>query len=85
MACSASPTASLNLSIVGDLHLEPADLSQWEAARAQIKAALSDAAGAPLPDARVVQLGDLGAYAAKPGSRQCFAGASPKPEQLAQL
>jgi hypothetical protein len=34
------------------------------------------AQGAPLPDARLVQLGDLGAYAAKPGSKACFALAS---------
>ncbi len=34
------------------------------------------AQGKPLPDARVVQLGDLGAYAAKPGSKACFALAS---------
>jgi hypothetical protein len=34
------------------------------------------AQGAPLPDARVVQLGDLGAYAAKPGSKACFKLAS---------
>jgi hypothetical protein len=32
--------------------------------------------GAPLAEARVVQLGDLGAYAAKPGSRACFKLAS---------
>jgi hypothetical protein len=34
------------------------------------------AQGAALPDARLIQLGDLGAYAAKPGSRACFELAS---------
>ena len=66
----------LNLAVIGDLHLEPASLGQWEGAREQLRAALCDEDGRPLANARVVQLGDLGAYAAKPGSRACFAVAS---------
>lgn len=69
----AAPDApSFAVAIMGDLHLspDPSGLPEFEAARAQ----LVDAATSLSPAARIVQLGDLGAYdAGWPGSRACFA------------
>ncbi|KAL4854283.1 hypothetical protein ACK3TF_004974 [Chlorella vulgaris] len=62
--------SSFACAIVGDLHLEPGPpMDQFEDARRQLVAAVSK------PDVaapRVVQLGDLGGYNDRPGSRDCF-------------
>ena len=60
---------------MGDLHLEPAQMPLFHAARRQIRTALRRGSGDELadglmpPGARVVQLGDLGGYTNAPGSR----------------
>lgn len=55
---------------MGDLHLEPGKQMQlFEEARRQLTAAIN-APGVAAP--RVVQLGDLGGYKFRPGSRECF-------------
>jgi len=63
-----------SISILGDLHLEPAQMHLFEQARQQLVTAMSEA-GAVLPGARVVQLGDLGGYAHRPGG--CIGGFVP--------
>lgn len=63
---------TLTLAVVGDLHMSPLEMGAFEEARRQLTSALCGPDGAPLPGGRVVQLGDLGDYASKPGSRACF-------------
>lgn len=62
------------MAVVGDLHLEPGpQMELFYDARAQLKAALcEEGTDKPLHEACVVQLGDLGAYSAQPGSQACF-------------
>ncbi|KAI8474051.1 MAG: Metallo-dependent phosphatase-like protein [Monoraphidium minutum] len=68
----AGPQATWPVSIMGDLHLEPAQMHLFEEAQRQLRAAMSDGAGRLLPGARVVQVGDLGGYKHGPGTRACF-------------
>lgn len=44
----------------------------FEEAQKQLRTAMSDSAGRVLPEARVVQVGDLGGYKHGPGTRGCF-------------
>lgn len=57
-------TPSFSVGILGDLHLEPAQMHLFEEARAQLAEHL---AKPDVPGARVVQLGDLGGYSNRPG------------------
>lgn len=59
------------IGVMGDLHLEPDAqfMRQFEAARGQMRRHIG-AEGAEAAGARVVQLGDLGGYTSRPGSRQ---------------
>lgn len=58
------------VAIVGDLHLEPGPpMVKFDEARRQLISTLN-APGIVAP--RVVQLGDLGGYKFRPGSRDCF-------------
>eukprot|EP00898_Chlorokybus_atmophyticus_P003927 jgi/Chlat1/4535/Chrsp29S08895 len=64
------------VAILGDLHLEPAQMHLFHAARQQLNKAIDNTnAGASSVAKRVVQLGDLGGYSHRPGSRECFAEA----------
>ena len=61
--------AAFSMAIIGDLHLEPDQMGQFRAARAQLRQAVEadgDASGPVAP--RVVQLGDLGGYEHEPGA-----------------
>lgn len=69
---AAQQPDTLTLAVMGDLHMDPRNMGSFISARSQLVAALSDGEGRPLPAARVVQLGDLGAYATQPGSVACF-------------
>ncbi|MEW5302229.1 MAG: hypothetical protein WDW36_005031 [Sanguina aurantia] len=60
------------LCILGDLHLAPDQMHLFEAARAQLVAAVAGLSGGADTGARVVQLGDLGHSKHVPGSRECF-------------
>ncbi|PSC75593.1 calcineurin-like phosphoesterase [Micractinium conductrix] len=61
---------SFAVAIVGDLHLEPGPQEPlFEEARRQLVGAVCEP-GVAAP--RVVQLGDLGGYKFRPGSRECF-------------
>ena len=64
---SASHTCStlqtFAIAVVGDLHLEPGQMSIFDSAARQLSAAMTREAGA----ARLVQLGDLGGYDHHPG------------------
>lgn len=61
---------SFACAIMGDLHLEPGHaMAQFEEARRQLITAINEP-GVAAP--RVVQLGDLGGYKFRPGSRDCF-------------
>lgn len=51
------------MSILGDLHLEPAQMHLFYEAQQQLATAMADVGSG----ARVVQLGDLGGYKHKPG------------------
>jgi 3',5'-cyclic AMP phosphodiesterase CpdA len=63
--------AGFACAIMGDLHLEPGhQMKLFEEARRQLVGAITEDASA-VP--RVVQLGDLGGYKFRPGSRECFA------------
>ena len=68
-----------SLAIMGDLHLEPAQMPLFHEARRQIRTALRHSANPQLadglmpPGSRVVQLGDLGGYTNAPGSRRISA------------
>lgn len=64
------------LAIMGDLHLEPAQMPLFHEAQRQLVAAMSDGAGRLLPGARVVQLGDLGGYKHQPGEAHARGGAA---------
>lgn len=63
------------MSILGDLHLEPAQMHLFHEARQQLVSAMtspgdhnsSSSSGTGLTGARVVQLGDLGGYKHRPG------------------
>lgn len=56
------------MSVLGDLHLEPAQMHLFYEARQQLVQAMSSADdGVVLHGARVVQLGDLGGYKHRPG------------------
>lgn len=57
------------MSVLGDLHLEPAQMHLFQQAQEQLVKAMSDSAGNVLQGARVVQLGDLGGYKHRPGQR----------------
>ena len=73
VAVRAQQQEELRVAVVGDLHLDPGpQMELFYEARGQLKAALCDVAGKPLNEVCVVQLGDLGAYAAQPGSQACF-------------
>lgn len=58
--------------VLGDLHLEPSQMDLFSLARSQVVKELKDPDGNLLNQARIVQLGDVGGYAYKPGSRACF-------------
>eukprot|EP00897_Mesotaenium_endlicherianum_P001047 jgi/Mesen1/10943/ME000956S10323 len=59
--------------VLGDLHLEPGQMSLFHESRDEIVRQLrDDASGALLPNARLVQLGDVGGYSSQPGSAACF-------------
>ncbi|GBF87795.1 calcineurin-like phosphoesterase [Raphidocelis subcapitata] len=60
------------VSIMGDLHLEPAQMHLFAEAQGHLRAAMADGEGRLLPGARVVQVGDLGGYKHGPGTRGCF-------------
>lgn len=61
---------SFAVAIMGDLHLEPGhQMPVFEEARRQLISAVNEP-GIAAP--RVVQLGDLGGYKFRPGSRECF-------------
>ena len=78
--CAARDAREVSLAIMGDLHLEPAQMPLFHAARRQIRTSLRSGAGEDLADglmpcgARVVQLGDLGGYTNAPGSRRVPSG-----------
>ena len=55
------------MAILGDLHLEPAQMHHFYEARDQLVGAMSDSSGSLSTGARVVQLGDLGGYKHRPG------------------
>ncbi len=75
---------------MGDLHLEPAQMPLFHAARRQIRTALRRGAGEEeqLADglmprgARIVQLGDLGGYSNAPGSRRASVSLRRSPAPL---
>ena len=52
------------IGIVGDIHLEPAQMHLFDTARSQFCQALASASGC----SRLVQLGDLGGYSHGPGN-----------------
>ena len=56
---------SFTIGVIGDLHLEPGNMQLHEAARQQFVRQLAGAGRG----ARIVQLGDLGGYNSRPGSR----------------
>jgi len=57
-----------SVSVLGDLHLEPAQMHLFHEARQQLVQAMSgDSDGVVRQGARVVQLGDLGGYKHRPG------------------
>jgi hypothetical protein len=59
------------VSVLGDLHLEPAQMHLFEEARQQLVAAMAQPnSSSELSGARVVQLGDLGGYNHRPGQWQ---------------
>jgi hypothetical protein len=58
-----------SIAIMGDLHLEPAQMHLFHAARDHLTAAMAASPGRVHPGARVVQLGDLGGYKHKPGGQ----------------
>uniref|UniRef100_A0A383VZZ7 Calcineurin-like phosphoesterase domain-containing protein n=1 Tax=Tetradesmus obliquus TaxID=3088 RepID=A0A383VZZ7_TETOB len=65
---ASSHEGPYSVSVLGDLHLEPGQMHLFHEAQQQLAAAMSQAGSG----ARVVQLGDLGGYKYKPGSRACF-------------
>ncbi len=80
IGCAARDAREVSLAIMGDLHLEPAQMPLFHTARRQIRTALRRGTGEEqLADglmprgARVVQLGDLGGYSNAPGSRRASA------------
>lgn len=74
---SSAGEGPYSVSVLGDLHLEPAQMHLFHEARQQLVQAMSgDSDGVVRQGARVVQLGDLGGYKHRPGSRDCFAVAS---------
>lgn len=57
-----------SVSVLGDLHLEPAQMHLFHEARQQLVVAMDQPSSSNgLSDARVVQLGDLGGYQHRPG------------------
>lgn len=66
MPCSHEGPYSV--SVLGDLHLEPAQMQLFHEARQQLTRAMADAGSG----ARVVQLGDLGGYKNQPGDVCCL-------------
>ena len=60
---SCSTLQTFAIAVVGDLHLEPGQMSIFDSAARQLSAAVAGAEGA----ARLVQLGDLGGYDHHPG------------------
>eukprot|EP00878_Enallax_costatus_P036396 GHUV01040868.1.p1 GENE.GHUV01040868.1~~GHUV01040868.1.p1 ORF type:complete len:116 (+),score=24.91 GHUV01040868.1:244-591(+) len=68
---SSSHGGHYSLSVLGDLHLEPAQMHLFHEAREQLLAAMS-AAEQQNSQARVVQLGDLGGYNHKPGQPRLY-------------
>lgn len=65
----SSQDGSYSVSVLGDLHLEPAQMHLFHEARQQLVSAMSQAPDSSqgLDRARVVQLGDLGGYKHRPG------------------
>lgn len=57
------------VAVLGDLHLEPAQMSLFRKAAAQARSVLTRHAGQE--GARLVQLGDLGGYNHQPGNLLC--------------
>eukprot|EP01026_Neomeris_dumetosa_P064974 TRINITY_DN6220_c0_g1_i9.p1 TRINITY_DN6220_c0_g1~~TRINITY_DN6220_c0_g1_i9.p1 ORF type:complete len:477 (+),score=54.31 TRINITY_DN6220_c0_g1_i9:74-1504(+) len=62
----------LEMAILGDLHLSKQEMSTFYDARDQINQGFQSSKQAGYQP-QVLQLGDLGAYEAKPGSIECFA------------
>ena len=65
-ALSSQAADAFSIAIVGDLHLEQKGMQTFHRARQQLKGVLQ---GKDAGEARVVQLGDLGGYNEKPGTR----------------
>lgn len=66
---SDAGAAAFSAAIIGDLHLEPDQMGQFRAARAQLRQAVeADGGASGLVAPRVVQLGDLGGYEHEPGA-----------------
>lgn len=77
---SDAGAAAFSMAVIGDLHLEPDQMGQFRAARAQLRQAVEADGGASGPAApRVVQLGDLGGYEHEPGARLLLAPACSLP------
>lgn len=68
--CGGRGVDSFAVGIMGDLHLEPDPqfMRQFDEARGQLLHHIG-AEGPAAAGARIVQLGDLGGYTSRPGSR----------------
>lgn len=64
---------SFSMGIMGDLHLEPGKMEKFEVARQQLRQHLREA---DPQGARIVQLGDVGGYTARPGSWESLRAAA---------
>jgi len=73
---SAPDASKVTIAIMGDLHLEAETMPLFHEARQHLNRILTDESRVTSPEitavSRVVQLGDLGAYTAGPGSNACF-------------
>lgn len=66
--CCSAQGGAYSVSVLGDLHLEPAQMHLFHEARQQLVAAMAQPnSSSELSGARVVQLGDLGGYDHRPG------------------
>jgi len=75
-----------SVAVIGDLHLEPAQMGGFHVAREQLREAVgaADERGRA-PAARVVQLGDLGGYEHAPGAARRGGAAPPACEATSVL
>lgn len=84
-ACSHNTDTSYSVAIMGDLHLEPAQMHLFHEAREQLLAAMAAGADGGACSARVVQLGDLGGYKHRPGEGPSLPPSSRSAQQQQQL